>query len=114
MKKNSSVIEDIMIQEGESPPSDFAKTMYLLMNDEFRRRKTILDNSQVPAITVIDVIAQIYDIQFLQEFITYFAEWRTSGDKGKGRQDIVDISKFQYAEQQKMNEQFMDIMRGKR
>ena len=91
---DSSVIDDIQ-QEGDEV-SDFSKVVDILLNDDYKRRKTILNNRQVTALTTIDVLAQLYDVKFLQQWVNFYAEWRTSGDGGKGRKDIVDISKFQY------------------
>ena len=95
MSEESSVLDDIFYERQEV--SDFSKVTELLMNNRFKRRKTILSNRQVAKLTTIDVLSQIYDIQFLKHWVNYYAEWRTSGDKGKGRKDIVDISKFHYA-----------------
>lgn len=108
--KGSAVLDDIR-QDGRQS-SDFSKVVDILLNDKHKRRKTILvSNRQVSKITSLDVIAQIYDIPFLKAWVNNFAEWRTSGDGGKGRQDIVEISKFHYAEQQKANEQLMGLLR---
>lgn len=112
-KEDSAVLQDLIKKEEKEQTSDFWKTNELLLNDKFKRRKTILNNTQVPDITTIDVLAQIYDIEFLQLWIDSYGEWRTSGDGGKGRQDIVEISKFQYAEMKNSQEQLMNILRGK-
>lgn len=88
----SGVISDIMFSAGQND-TDFSKVSQLLLNEDYKRRKTILENFQVAPITTISVIAQIYDIPFLKQWVDEFSEWRTSGDGGKGRQDIVDISK---------------------
>ena len=91
--KTSSVLEDIQKVRSKEK-SDFKETVETLMDDKYKRRKTILDNEQVYYLSVLDVIAQFYDIDFLRTWIDDYAEWRTSGDSGKGRQDIVDIAKF--------------------
>ena len=112
MSKQSSVLDDIVQADG-SEQSDFSKVVDILLNDNYKRRKTILNNSQVAKITTIDVISQIYDVQFLREWVHNFAEWRTSGDNGKGRQDIVEISKFHYNQMQDDRRDLMDALRGK-
>jgi len=108
----SSAIRDIVKKE-QKDKSDLLQTSDLLMNEKYKRRKTILDNNQVPDITTVDTIAQIYDIAILKDWVDNYAEWRTSGDKGKGRQDIVDISKFAHAEQEKHNKELMDLLRNR-
>ena len=97
----------------ENPPSDFSKVVDILLNDNYKRRKTILNNRQVGKITTIDILSQIYDITFLKNWVNNFAEWRTSGDNGKGRQDIVEISKHQYAEMKEQREELLGLIRGK-
>jgi hypothetical protein len=89
-----AVLDDIdsLVQD----QSDFSKVVEILLNDNYKRRKTILHTRQVSKITTIDVLSQIWDITFLKEWINNYSEWRTSGDGGRGRNDIVDISKFQY------------------
>jgi hypothetical protein len=108
----SSIMEDVITVD-EDRPSDFSKVVDILLNDSYKRRKTILNNRQVAKITTIDVISQIYDIPFLKSWVNNFGEWRTSGDNGKGRQDIVEISKFQYSEIKKDREELITALRGK-
>lgn len=114
LKHPSSVMDDMGKDEKRSEVSDFSKTVEILLDSKHKRRKTILNNNkQVALITSLDVIAQLYDITFLKQWIDNYAEWRTSGDKGKGRQDIVDISKFHYAEMQKRDDQIFNLLRGR-
>lgn len=109
---STAIIDDIR-KEGKEK-SDFSQVVETLLNDKYKRRKTILnDNRQVTKLTTIDVIAQIYDIGFLKQWVNNYAEWRTSGDKGKGRQDIVDISKAHYDEIREQNRELMGMLRGK-
>jgi len=101
------------ITNADNPPSDFSKVVDILLNDNYKRRKTILNNRQVAKITTIDILSQIYEIDFLQSWIENYAEWRTSGDNGKGRNDIVDISKHQYAEMKEQREELMSVLRSR-
>ena len=113
MKKETSpaIIDDIR-KEGREK-SDFSQVVETLLNDKFKRRKTILTDRQVYLITTLDVIAQVYDIPFLKSWVDYYAEWKTSGMGGQGRKDIVEISKFKYAEQQKLQSEMLGLMRGR-
>lgn len=113
MNKESSVIQDTIIGETK-PDSDFSKVVETLLNDRHRRRKTILSNRQVSPITTLDVIGQIYDLPFLKKWVKTFSEWRTSGDGGKGRNDIVEISKFHYDQEQQRNSDLLDAVRGRK
>jgi len=114
MTKEESAVLDDVIQADRKEASDFSKVVKTLLDENYYRRKTILTNSQVPSVNTIDVIAQIYDIKFLKIWINGFAEWRTSGDGGKGRQDIVDISKFHYQEMQDRHNELFGLLRDKK
>lgn len=110
--KNASVLDDM--QQADKPePSDFSKVVEILTDNKYKRRKTVLNTRQIAKLTTIDVLSQIYDVPFLKAWVNYYAEWRTSGDKGRGRQDIVDISKFHYAQQKEHNQQILDLMKGR-
>lgn len=114
MNKDSSVVDDVIIKDN-GHESDFSKVVKILLDDNYKRRKTILrDTAQVTKINTLDVISQIYDIQFLKRWINGFAEWRTSGDGGKGRQDIVDISKFHYVENKARDQEIFNVLRGRK
>lgn len=104
-----SSIEDEIITEKKTD-TDFSKVSELLLNARYKRRKTILLNRQIAKITTIDVIAQLYDIEFLKNWVSNFAEWRTSGDSGKGRQDIVDIAKFKHSEAERHRDDIINMM----
>lgn len=105
----SSVLDDIAKEQKED--SDYHKVITTLLDEKFKRRKTILENRQVAKITTLDTLAQLYDIKFLKQWVDGYAEWRTSGDKGKGRQDIVDISKFHYAEMKDQRRELLDVIK---
>lgn len=105
-ESDSSSMEDDLQPDSYNvqEQTDFSKVVDLLLNDRYKRRKTILQTFQVAPLTTIDVMSIIYDIPFLKMWVRHFAEWRTSGDGGKGRKDIVDISKFHYASKQQDSE----------
>jgi len=112
-KKNRDIntsIQDDINYDGRKE-SDFSKVTLLLLNNQFKRRKTILNEKQVTKITTLDVVGQLYDVQFLKYWVSDYAEWRTSGG-GQGRQDVVDIAKFQHAENKEMQKEMMSILRG--
>jgi len=106
--KNTSVIRDTKQAIGKED-SDHSKTATILMDERFKRRKTFLDNNrQVGLINTLDVIAQLYDIPFLKKYVDGYMELLTSIG-GKGRKDIVDISKFRFAEQEKYRNQLLEL-----
>jgi len=111
--KQTSVQKDIKHILGKEQ-SDYSMVADLLLNEKFKRRKTVLGNNrQVGLLSALDVISQIYDIPFLKQYIDYYAQWLTSID-ARGRSDIVDISKFRFDEQNKFNSQILEMARGNR
>jgi len=111
--KQTSVVQDIKHVMGKDS-SDYAKVTDLLLNEKFKRRKTVLKtNKQVSLLSALDVISQIYDIPFLKQYIDYYAQWLTSIE-GRGRTDVVEISKFRFEEQSKFNSQILELARGNR
>lgn len=105
---NASIEDDIK-QKSQNNDSDLSKLSELLLDEKFRRRKTILTDRQIAKITTIDVVSQIYDIQFLKDWVLTFGEFRTSG-RGQGRQDIVDIAKFNYKQQKDFQNELFALM----
>jgi len=110
--KQSSVLDDIVPSERKDE-TDLSKTIDILLNEKYKRRKTILNNRQVSKITTIDVLGQIYDISYIKMWINNYGEWRTSGDGGKGRQDIVEIAKFSYMQREQERKELLDMIRNK-
>lgn len=108
----STSVQDDLIKSNDKK-SDLQETIDTLMNDKYKRRKTILNNEQVPLITSLDVIAQIYDMPFLKAWVDWYAEWRTSGDNGIGRQNIVDIAKWNSEKENARYTDMLSIIRGK-
>jgi len=106
----SSIEDDIkndMVQNGEDRRSELSKVVDTLLNEQFKRRKTRLKQRQVPKLSILETIANLYDIEFLKTFITNHTEYLTSLD-GKGRQEIVDITKYTIDKEASMNKQMLE------
>jgi len=111
-KINTSVEDDIIRDEGKKQ-SDLSEGVHLLLNDKFKRRKTILNHQRIiTGITTLEVIAQMYDIEFLKDWIDWYCEFMTSSN-GLGRKDIVDMFKFQHNEQKEGNAQLLELLKGR-
>jgi len=111
-KVSSSILKDLnkMGMNGKDIPESI-QSATVLMDDRFKRRKTILTNKQVTYLTSLDVISQLYDIPFLKKWVDTFAEWRTSGDKGRGRTDVTDIFKFASLHQREKDKELINMIR---
>lgn len=88
---NTSIEKDIIVSSGKSA-SDLILSLNMLLDDKNIKGKTILDNRQVTAITLMNWAGQVYDIPFLNEFVHNWCRYRISGDGGKGRQDLISIA----------------------
>jgi len=101
-------LEDEIIK-GQEEKSELAKVVEILLNEKWKRRKTRLRNRTIPALTTIDTLAQIYDVKFLQVWIDGYTEYVTSTD-GKGRQEIVDITKFTIDKESQRDKAMIEAM----
>lgn len=107
----SSIEDDIkndMIQ-GNEEKSELAKVVETLLNEKWKRRKTRLRDRTIPSLTTIDTLAQIYDVKFLQYWIDGYTEYVTS-EGGKGRQEIVDITKFTLDKETQKHKDMLEMM----
>jgi hypothetical protein len=104
----SSVLDDV--RGVEQSQTDFAKAIDMLMNDNYPRRKARFDRNTISDLTVLDTIAQIYEIDFLRQFISTFSQYTTSIE-GKGRQEVVDIAKYSIDRQDKMHQDILGSLR---
>jgi len=105
-------VEDDIQAMGRSQ-SDLSEGVQLLLNEKFKRRKTILKREKhISAITTLEVIAQVYDIDFLKHWIDWYCEFMTSSS-GVGRKDIVDMFKFSHDQAEAKNVQLMEMLRGR-
>lgn len=93
----------------QKDPSDLSKVTELLLNEKFARRKTILHQRLIGSLATLDTLAQIWDITFLRSWIPSYCEYLTSNN-GKGRQDIVDITKFTLDKQSEHDNRILDLM----
>lgn len=109
-----SIIQDVedKIIKGEANKSDLANVVEMLLNDKWKRRKTRIRDRSTPKLTTLDVLAQVYDIKFLQLWIDGYTEYVTSIE-GKGRTEIVDITKYTIDKESERDKQIMDAL-GKR
>jgi hypothetical protein len=89
--------------------TDLAKVTEILLNEKWYRRKSILPLRVMATITTLDTIAQIYDITWLKDWIRKYCEYLTS-QEGKGRQDIVDITKFSIDKKAESDKAFLEVM----
>ena len=88
------------------------RTSELLMDKRYRRRKTVLNKYVATAISTLDTIAKLWDIQFLRSWIPAYCEYLTSIE-GRGRKDIVDIAKYSIDRETEARKEWIDAM-GKR
>ena len=108
--EDTSVLDDIKKEHKDK--SDHEKTVETLMNEKYKRRKTNLQERQVSLITTLDVIAQLYDIDFLKNWVDWYTEFKTSVG-GKGRDDIVKISIYKGEQLEKQNAELMKMLGGR-
>ena len=107
--KKTSVIDDIVSMQNNNDTSDLSKVVNTLLNGDFFRRKTRLHKNIVGKLSALDTIANIWDIQFLKEWIPSYTEYLTS-ESGKGRQEIVDITKYTIDKEKQRNKEMMEMM----
>ena len=107
--KKTSVIDDIVSMQNNNDTSDLSKVVNTLLNGDFFRRKTRLHKSVIGKLSALDTIANIWDIQFLKEWIPSYTEYLTS-ESGKGRQEIVDITKYTIDKETQRHKDMMESM----
>jgi len=103
-----SVLDDI--KQVDQSQTDLSKVVNILLNDDFHRRKTRLHKNIVNAISALDTISQIYDIDFFKQYLPTYTQYMTSLE-GLGRQEIVDITKYSIDRQDKMNQDILSNLR---
>jgi len=108
---DTSVADDLKNVTTDSK-SDHEKTVEMLMNGNYKRRKTIIPIKKVSLLTTLDVISQLRDVTFLKLFIDDYLEYLTSVG-GIGRQDIVKISVYSGEQSEKRNSELLEILKGR-
>jgi len=84
-----SVLNDLRVVEDSK--TDLAYTTESLFNRKWFRRKTRLSGRIISKLSVVDTLAQIWDIDFFKQWIPTYTEYLTS-EGGRGRKEIVDIA----------------------
>ena len=90
---NPSVLDDV--NQPFSEESDFSKVVDLMLNPRYRNLKSVIKAGNVHWIAYANMLGQVYDVEFLKGYVEQWLELQVSV-KGRGRDDIVNISKFQY------------------
>lgn len=111
LRKDETSIERDIAVTGDRQPSDLILSLNMLLDDKNIKGKTILDNRQVTAITLMNWGGQVYDIPFLNEFVNNWCRYRISGDGGKGRQDLIAIAQAIQLQQNKEMENYREMLR---
>ena len=109
MNKDRDFSFDDDIIHTKDSPSELARVTEILLNEQWGRRKTNLHDRLVSAISTLDTLSQIYKIQFLQTWIPSYCEYLTSVG-GKGRQDIVDITKYRIDQDREKYNDMLGLM----
>jgi hypothetical protein len=100
---------DIHIESTKNT-SDLLRAFESLSNPENMESNTILTNSQVIALSTINYMAQVYDIEFFKQFIKIFPRYRISGDDGRGRKELIEIANAIRRDKEEEHNRFMEIL----
>ena len=87
-----SILDKLIVKE-EKQDSDLITSLKMLFDEQNIEAKTILTNRQVLALTLMNWAGQVYSIDFLNNFVRNYIKYRISGDKGRGRRDLIEIAK---------------------
>lgn len=114
-KYSSATIDDDIKNDGssiihEKNHSDLMKAFESLSNPENMESNTILTNNQVIALSTINYLAQVYDIEFFKQFIKIFPRYRISGDDGRGRKELIEIANAIRRDKEEEHNRFMEIL----
>jgi hypothetical protein len=109
MSNEKSAIDKLVTNSG-SKKSDLLSSLEMLVNESFLEGKTIFNNVQVTAITMMNWGGQVYRIPFLTKFVNSWVRYRISGDNGRGRDDIIKIAQAIQQQQDKEHERFKELL----
>ncbi len=110
LRTSTAITKDINVTN-EKLPSDLIQSLTMLLDDKNIKGKTILNNRQVTAITLMNWAGQVYDIPFLKSFVYDWCRYRISGDNGKGRSDVIEIAKAIQLERQQERNSALELLR---
>lgn len=100
---------DIQIM-GQDSSSDLLRAMEILHNPDNLESNTILNNPQVIAMSVINYLAQAYNINFFKVFVKTFPRYRISGDDGRGRKEMIEIANAIQRNKEEEHQRFMEVL----
>ena len=84
-----------------------------MLDDSNIKGKTILDNRQVTAITLMNMYGQTYDIPFLINFVEEWCRYRISGDGGRGREDLIAIAQAIQNSKEKEHNNLLELLQSR-
>jgi hypothetical protein len=112
LDKETSVEEDIQ-KDIHKEKSDLLYTLALMLDDSNIKGKTILNNRQVTAITLMNMYGQIYDIPFLKDFVEEWCRYRISGDNGRGRTELIEIAQAIQLSKDKEHNNLLELLQSR-
>lgn len=110
IKQEETAVDRDIHKSDNIQKTDLMNSLYLMLNDKNLEGKTILNNRQVVAISMMNWGGQVYGIDFLKEFVAKFSRYRISGDNGIGRQQLIDIAKAIQLQKEKEHENLMQAL----
>lgn len=110
MSEKKTSIMDKLIGGFKQDKTELITSLEMLVDDSFIEGKTVLNNRQVTAITMMNWAGQIYDIPFLNDFVSKWSRYRISGDSGRGRDEIIKIAQAIQQKEAMEHERLKEIM----
>jgi hypothetical protein len=109
--EHRTAIEKDIVIDNVKPPSDLIQSLTMLLDEKNIKGKTILNNRQVTALTLMNWAGQVYDIPFLNDFVKDWTVYRISGDNGKGRNDLIEIAKAIQLQKKEDRDSALELLR---
>lgn len=113
MTENKAIFDDLK-EVDESPKTDHAFTVDTLVSSKNIRKKVVLHNQkQAKAYSIIETIAERHNNIFLKTVIAKSLAYNISVG-GRGRDDIVTVSKFKTEREHGMMDRVLAFAGAKR